>query len=200
MKLGLITDIHESLEYLRAALQHFQQEEIEQLILIGDVFEQGRHIRETCKLLAQENAIGVWGNHDFGLSCQPTAELREKFGSQVIEFMTSLQPRLTVEECHFTHVEPWLDPEVLQDLWYFEGSPDEHGKLARIFNSVPDRILFSGHYHKWLLATPNGILDWKGDVSVSLSEGRFYVVIGALCEGGYAMLETESWELTPFQL
>jgi hypothetical protein len=59
-----------------------------------------------------------------------------------------------------------LNPEEVADLWYFEGPPDEHGKLERIFNAVPNRLMFAGHYHKWLLATPGRIEDWNGDGSV----------------------------------
>lgn len=198
MKLGLITDIHEHVDHLRAALQRFQTERVDQIIVIGDVFEIGQQIEETCRLLAEANVIGVWGNHDFGLCVEPSDELRIKYGPDVIGFMTSLKPRLDVAGCHFTHVEPWLNPEDVVDLWYFEGPPNEPGKLNRIFEAVPNRLMFGGHYHSWLLVTPDGINGWSGQCPVSLAEGRHFVVIGALCEGKYAILDTVSWELVPF--
>ena len=45
---------------------------------------------------------------------------------------------------------------------------------------------------------PDGISEWSGDRPVRLDSGRFFVVIGALCQGRYAVLNTESWELVPF--
>jgi hypothetical protein len=111
--------------------------------------------------------------------------------------MASLRPRLDVAGCHFTHVEPWLNPESLADLWYFEGPPDQHGKLARIFAAGPHRIMFAGHYHKWLLTRPAGIDLWRGDRTVRLDDGRYFVVIGALCDGYYALFDTDSSELVP---
>lgn len=198
MKLGLVTDIHEHVEYLQTALDRFQIESVDQVVVIGDVFRIGDRIEETCQLLKEANTIGVWGNHDFGLCVDPNEEFRTKYGNDVVDFMTSLKPRLDVAECHFTHVEPWLDPEDVTDLWYFEGPPDEPSKLDRIFKAVPNRIMFGGHYHSWLMATPDGIEDWSGEQRINLTEGRFFVVIGAICEGRYAIFDTKSSELVPF--
>ena len=197
-KLGLIADIHEQIEHLQTALSLFHSKGVDQIVVVGDVFEMGDRIEETCRLLAEAKAIGVWGNHDFGLCVDLDDEIREKYPSVVIDYMTSLRPRLDVGGCHFTHVEPWLNPEELADLWYFEGPPDEHGKLERIFNAVPNRIMFAGHYHKWLLATPDGINEWKGDSPIRLDHGRYFVVVGALCEGRFAIFDTETSELLPF--
>lgn len=200
MKLGLLTDIHEHVDHLQAALAHFRNEHVDQIVVIGDLFLQGNRLDETCRLLAEAGAVGVWGNHDFGLCICPTAESRRRYSPDVIRFMTSLQPRLSRWECYFSHVEPWLNPEKLDDLWYFEGPPDESQKLDRIFNSVPDRIMFSGHYHQWLLTRPQSVEDWHGECPISLSDGRFFVVVGALCEGHYAIFDTGTCELIPYRL
>ena len=199
MKLGLITDIHEQVELLRSALHRFDKERVDQVVVIGDVFEMGERIEETCRLLAEANGIGVWGNHDYGLCVDPDDEIREKYPASVIDYMTSLRPRLDVAGCHFTHVEPWLNTEDVADLWYFEGPPDEHGKLERIFNSVPNRVMFAGHFHKWSLATSDEITNWRGERPIRLLDhARYFVVVGALCEGRYAVFDTDTSVLMPF--
>jgi predicted MPP superfamily phosphohydrolase len=197
MKLGLITDIHEHVEHLKTALERFQEHHVDQIVMIGDVFEMGQRIEETCRLLAEASVIGVWGNHDYGLCFEPDDDTRAKYGEVTMSYMTSLRPRLVVEDCHFSHVEPWLNPEEIADLWYFEGTPDGHGKLARIFEAVTNRLMFAGHYHKWLLVRPDGIQDWDGTTPVLLNNGRYFVVVGALCEGRYAILDTDTSTLTP---
>jgi predicted phosphodiesterase len=151
MKLGLITDIHEQNDLLQIALRRFEQDQVDQVVVIGDLLLTGEQIHETCRLLSGAKAVGVWGNHDFGLCVEPDQEMVAKYGPAVIEYMTSLRPRFDIAGCHFTHVEPWLNPEDVLELWYFEGPPVEHGKLARIFDAAPNRIMFAGHYHKWLL-------------------------------------------------
>lgn len=201
MKLGLITDIHEQVELLRSALDDLQREQVDQIVVIGDVFETGKRIRETCELLDEAQVIGVWGNHDLGLCDNPSAALRSDYGDSAIDFMSSLKPRLEIEGCLFQHVEPWLDPNDIVDLWYFGGVPDTPEKVARIFQAVPNRIAFAGHYHRWLMATPDGVADWVGESIVRLAEpGRYFIVIGALCYGRYAVFDTETFELLPRQV
>jgi len=198
MKLGLITDIHEEAELLRLALERFANDQVDQVVVIGDVCRIGRHLEETCRLLSDAKAIGVWGNHDLGLCLDPDQETLAKYSATVIDFMASLRPRLEVGGCYFAHVEPWLNPEEIADLWYADGPPDEHQKLDRIFDAVPHRIMFAGHCHQWLLVTPQGIADWSGDTPLALSSAaRTFVVVGALCEGWSATYDTETTELVP---
>ena len=197
MKLGLITDIHEHVEHLRTALGRFSSEMVDRIVTIGDVFEMGQRIEEACQLLGQSRSVGVWGNHDFGFCCAPDDELRTRYPPVVIDYMASLRPRLEIDGCLFTHVEPWLDPENVADLWYFDGPPNEHGNLSRIFKAAPNRIMFAGHYHRWLLATPERIIPWTGEVPIRLHDGRYFVVVGALCEGQFATFDTQTSELCP---
>lgn len=201
MKLGLITDIHEQVGLLRSALDQLKREQVDQIVMLGDVLELGERMQETCELLADAQVIGVWGNHDFGLCDGPSPAIRERYGDTVIDFMSSLQPRLEIDGCLFQHVEPWLNPNDILDLWYFEGVPDTPEKVARIFQAVPNRLSFAGHFHRWLMVTPDGMTDWAGDTTVHLEEPeRYFVVIGALCYGRYAIFDTESFELVPRQI
>ena len=201
MKLGLITDIHEQVSYLEIALDELERQGVDQIVVMGDLFEMGERLEETTDLLSRAGAIGVWGNHDFGLCVDVEEDLRARYAGSVLEFMARLRPRLTIEDCHFTHVEPWLNPEELTDLWYFQGIPDDAEKLARSFDALPHPIMFVGHFHRWQLATPAGPLDWRGDSAVILGrDERYLVVVGALCEGHFAVFDTESWELRPYKV
>lgn len=199
MLLGLLTDIHEHVEHLTAALARLQQLRVDQVMLIGDVAATGERICKTCALLAGANAVGVWGNHDYGL-CLPTDQVRAKYSRSALDYLAMLRPRYEIEGCYFAHVEPWLDPEVIADLWYFDGVPDEPSKLARIFAAVPHRVIFAGHFHSWLRATPDRLHDWAGQESICLAEGRHFVVVGALCDGHFATFDTVTSELTPLRI
>lgn len=138
------------------------------------------------------------GNHDFGLCLSPNDQASRKYGEVVTAYMASLLPRLVREDCYFAHIEPWLDPEDLDDLWHFEGPPVTQSQRDRIFDAVPNRLMFAGHYHTWMLVRQDGVSDWDGRSPVRLSEDRFFVIINALCEGSYAVLDTSSNLLTPF--
>src|SRR5262249_23263317 len=87
MKLGLITDIHEHVDHLRTALDRLHSEQVDQIVMIGDVFETGQRIEETCQLLAESHSVGVWGNHDFGFCVALDHELRRRYRPVVIDYM-----------------------------------------------------------------------------------------------------------------
>jgi hypothetical protein len=200
MKLGLLTDIHTHVYHLQAALDRLQAERVDQVVVLGDVIDLfGRFdgIEETCRLLAEANAAGMWGNHDYGLCVEPDAGVRSRYPAAVLEFMATLRPRLELGGCFFSHIEPWLNPEYMPDLWYGGGPPDSPDKLARIFNAVPHRMIFAGHYHTWLAATPDGVIGWDGTTRLVLDKGRHFIVVGALCEGNFATFDTVTAELVP---
>ena len=199
MRLGLLADIHEHTRELRKALDVLGQHGAERFVVLGDVFGTGKRIEQTVGLLREVGAVGVWGNHDLGLCFDPDDAVCERYSADVLRFMGSLQPHLEVEGCLFSHVEPWLDPHRIEDLWYFHGPPDSPEKLARSFGAVPHRVLFTGHLHRWLLGTPEGLTDWHGEWPVCLDGGRRYlVVVHAVWDGRCALFDTRTGELTPF--
>jgi hypothetical protein len=200
MRLGILADIHEELPFLRWSLEFFPSLGVDRIIVLGDIHCLGKHLAETVALLAAANATGVWGNHDFGLCRDVPPRLRDRYAGPVLDYMGALQPRLEVADCLFSHVEPWLDPESVEDLWYFDGPPDTPEKATRSFAAVPHQHLFVGHYHRWLMATPSGMLAWQGEGPVVLSPGRFLVAVGAVCAGQCAVFDTETRVLLPCDL
>jgi hypothetical protein len=199
MKLGILADIHEHVEELRKTIHLLRKAGAERFVILGDICGMGDRLDETIELLREVEAVGVWGNHDFGLCFRPADVVRHRHSAAVLDFMGGLRPSLEIDGCLFTHVEPWLDPHKVEDLWYFEGSPDSREKLARSFAAVPQRVLFIGHMHRWLLATPDGILPWRGDQRVRLDrDNRHLIVIHAVCRGRCALFETNANELVPF--
>src|SRR5262245_33561864 len=199
MKLGLLADIHEHTRELQKAIAVLHQHGAERFVVLGDVFETGKRIEQTVRLLQQIEAVGVWGNHDIGLCFDPSDEVCQRYSAEVLGFMGGLQPRLEIDGCLFTHVEPWLDPHLVEDLWYFHGPPDSPEKLTRSFAAMPHQVMFIGHLHRWLLGTPEGLLSWRGEDRVCLdSERRYLVVVHAVWDGKCALFDTDTRELIPF--
>jgi hypothetical protein len=199
MKLGLLADIHEHTRHLQKAIALLQQQGAEQFVVLGDVFDTGKRIEQTVRLLQQVEAVGVWGNHDVGLCFDPSEAVCKRYPAAVLDFMGRLQPHLEIDGCLFTHIEPWLDPHLVEDLWDFHGPHDSPEKLARSFAAVPHRIVFIGHLHRWLLGTPGGLLPWRGESSVSLDRhNRYLVVVHAVWHGKCALFDTVTNDLVPF--
>ena len=201
MLLGLLADIHEAVEPLREALGLFERHGVEEVVVLGDICRMHRRLEETVALLHQARAVGVWGNHDFGLCREVTDDVRQRFSSAILDYTTTLGATYVREDCLFTHVEPWLDTNDITQLWYFEPSPQTPAEFARSFNAVSQRVLFSGHVHRWTLATPEGIVEWTGKTPIRLEPpGRYFVTIGAVVAGHAAIFDTITGDLIPLRM
>ena len=197
MRYGLLADIHEDLPFLVAALATFRREDVDRVIVLGDVFETGRGLEPTTALLREARAEGVWGNHDFGLCYHPAEQVSARFSAECMGYMATLQPRLEFEDCLVTHVEPWRDAEDIYELWSFESD-----YLPRkSFEALPHRIMLHGHHHRWKVSTPEGPHPWDTVHPLPLDPRRRYLIqVGAVFDGRCGILDTTANLLFPFDL
>src|SRR4051812_18678327 len=96
MRIGLLTDIHEEVGWLRLALERFRRERVDQVVFLGDVCCTGERLAETVDLLATANPVSVWGNHDYGLCGEPEPRDRQRYAAPVLDFMATLRHRQEV--------------------------------------------------------------------------------------------------------
>ena len=66
--------------------------------------------RTRCPGLRQANAAGVWGNRDIGLCHRVEGRARARSPAAALDHLAALRPRPVVGGCHFSHVEPSVDP------------------------------------------------------------------------------------------
>jgi hypothetical protein len=201
MRIGIVADIHEAIEPLQRALVEFRRRQVDLVVSLGDAcdtFSPVGRASEVVALLQGAGAVGVWGNHDVGLCCDVTEQLRGQAAPDVLNYMAGMQPQLVVAGCRFSHVEPWLDARRIEDLWYFDGPPDTPEKAARSFAAVPERHLFVGHFHRWLVMTPFGQVEWNGKAPLTLDgESKYLVVIAPVFNGWCAIFDTVETTLIP---
>ena len=204
MRIGIVTDIHDEADKLAAVLAVLQSRGVDAVVSLGDTSDlHGRweDVRGVAAALKASGAIGVWGNHDHGLCRDVSEETRERFPAETLDYMATMRPRLDLGGCHFTHVEPWLDTEKIEDLWCFDGRPEDPDRLARSVAAVPHRALFIGHFHRWLALTDRGAVRWDGTTSLTFEPDRRYlVVVGPLFRGDFAIIDTDRWVLEPLRL
>lgn len=199
MRLGLLADIHEEIELLDRAVARLRAAGVDRFLLLGDLFETGKRLEALVEHLEPLDAIGVWGNHDFGLCREVTAWVKERFSPRVLDYFARLRPRIELDGYLFQHVEPHLDPEKIEDLWGLEA--DEPYDPARDFAATGFRAAFLGHRHRWSAVDPEGPLDWDGRTPLLLDPGRRHVVIIHAVQQGYcACLDTTRGEVAPFRV
>jgi Calcineurin-like phosphoesterase superfamily domain len=201
VKLGIVSDIHEAVELLRRALERFEREAVDRVVLLGDVFETGPRIDETVDVLLEAGVEGVYGNHDYGLSVDPDEYIRSRFSRKVLDFMTSLRPRLEIDGCLFAHREPWLDCSILSQIWHVDEQELTPALIARSFQATPHRSIFVGHFHRWHAFGREAPLPWEGREPLALPhDGPTLVVVHAVCDGFAATFDTTSRLLAPIDL
>jgi len=200
VRLGILADIHEAIEPLTEALDIFRQQGVDRLITLGDICAMGLRLLPTVQILQEAGVEGVWGNHDYGLCGHLAEEDRVRYDPALLAWFETLQGRLEVADCRFCHIEHWLDADRLEHLWYFEDQPDSIERAARSFQAVPQRLLFMGHLHRWLVVSETEVLPWDGDRPLVLAPPqRYLVVVNALLRGHFATYDTETFILTPFR-
>lgn len=204
MHVGIVADIHDAVKPLRTALSLLRERGVEHVVTLGDAFDSfhpGGPSAEVAALLREAGAIGVWGNHDVGLSHEVTEQMRAGADHALLAFAARLEPQLVLERCRFSHIEPWKDPRRLEDLWGSAQAPDTTERAQRSFEAVPERIIFLGHFHRWLAMSSTGRIEWDGVRPITLSEpDRYLVVVSAVVDGWCAMFETERSILVPIPL
>ncbi len=204
MRIGIVTDIHDESALLAEALAVLRAEGVDVIVSLGDTSDlhgKREDVAGVAALLRQYGAVGVWGNHDHGLCRDVSDETRALFPAETLDYMAGMCPRLELAGCHFSHVEPWLNPESIEDLWCFHGKPEDPERLAKSFAAIPHRFAFMGHCHRWMAATESGRVAWKGTSPLTFEAGnRYLVVVGPLFSGAFALLDTDRGILEPHQL
>src|SRR5579883_295299 len=204
MRIGIVTDIHDQVELLKQVLAVLREDRVDAIVTLGDntdLFGKWNEAQAVADLLREAGVVGVWGNHDFGLCRNVKEETRFNFLRRTLDYFATLQPKLELGGCHFSHIEPFLDPELPGDLWTFEGRPEDDDRLARSFTAIPHRVACIGHFHRWLAVTETGRVEWDGTSPLHFEYGkRYLVVVSPLFRGEFAVIDTDRWILEPRKL
>jgi len=200
MRIGIIADIHEDLPALDAALDLFAREGVGRVVVLGDLFFNGTHVAETVDRLRAAGAVGVFGNHDLGVCLDPDPEVRASHPARVFEFTRTLAARMEVADCLFCHGLPHWD--ATDALAYYGDHPaDSAASRAGAFAATGSRMIFVGHFHRWLCATPAGIVPWDGTTPLVFDpRDRYLVVVAALEQGWCATYDPATLRLVPFRV
>ncbi len=204
MRIGIVTDIHDETALLADVLATLRADGVDAIVSLGDTSDlhgKWQDVAGVAALLKRYGAVGVWGNHDHGLCRDVGDDARAHFPAAALDYLATMQPRLELGGCHFSHVEPWLDPEKVEDLWCFEGRPEDDDRYPKSFAAFRHRAAFMGHCHRWLAVTEVGRVAWDGTTTLHFAPGkRYLVVVAPVFNGAFAVLDTERWVLEPRQL
>ena len=64
MKIGIVSDVHSNMDALKAALDYLDEQQVEQIVCLGDVVGYGPSPNECCEMLRELNAVTLLGNYN----------------------------------------------------------------------------------------------------------------------------------------
>ncbi len=175
---GIFADVHGAQRTLAGALVACRAAGVEQIALLGDLFDRIEQADACASALAGWPTIGVWGNHEREIALAASTE--GALAPATVALLTGLREELVVEEARLTHeAAHWGYSAALARLV-------AHRAAAA---PAPDaaRITFAGHTHHRAARDERGPLD-VGRGTLTLDPARRYLINpGALAVGQYAI-------------
>ena len=86
-QIGILSDIHATPDPLREALDLFEQEQVDEIICVGDISGYGDDLDTTLQILMKTDCHIISGNHDEWLLRAPSREKKNGW----IHFLTACQ-------------------------------------------------------------------------------------------------------------
>ncbi len=151
MKYGIYSDIHANLEALKAVMNSMDGRGVERKVCLGDAVGYGPFPNECIKVIEQESAVAILGNHDSVALGRESSDQFNYFAKNAIEWTREvLSPESTdtmqkwpylVEEppVTFVHASPRSPAD-----WTYIATLDE---AVDAFSYFQQRICFIGHTH-----------------------------------------------------
>lgn len=163
MKILVFTDLHGSLNALKALIQTQDFKTADQVIFLGDAVMGCSRPNECIDLLRELNIICVLGNNDSYLCCGIDPDDKPKFTRTKLNQMEWMDAHVTKENKEF--VASWPYSYVIKDeslTFYFTHYPWTKNKLnvvdepfikclyarEKLFRNIKADYYFFGHEHK----------------------------------------------------
>ncbi len=212
MKLGLISDIHGNLPGLRACCEYLEEENVDEIVCLGDLVQFGPFPSEVISFIREHEIDTVQGNCDrtIGRGRPDTGDEFENFhweafGAESLQwtdeqlsreekhFLSKLPPEIIIEMeskiIHCTHASPGRITEAVS-----EGVANEI--YDNLLWSNPCSVLAVGHSHGLFLAvSPSGMIVNPGSVGGGTLPGQATLSMVEVGETGRISI---SWQRIPF--
>jgi predicted phosphodiesterase len=210
MRYGILSDIHANLEAYEAVISALKEEQLDKLIIVGDIVGYGADPKECISLTKSLSAGIVCGNHDRAAAGFMDTNWFNDYARKAVLWTQSV---LSEEEKQFLR-EPGLIFED-ENIIAVHGSLDEPQKFNYIFEfDEADRTFlkmgkkpcFIGHSHSPAIIMKDRIKGINAifKEEVELEEGRKYIInvgsVGQPRDGdnraSYAIYDVNSRKVT----
>ena len=150
MKIGLISDVHATVEPLREALTLFRQNHVDTTICVGDIAGYGEELDQTVKVLIESKCQTISGNHDIWYLSASVPEEKK----WIKDFFSTLPATLDFsaygKQIHVVHASPpdsnMKGIKLLDE--HGEIMPDRKAQWSKNLEKFDYDVLIVGHTHQ----------------------------------------------------
>jgi putative phosphoesterase len=153
MRIAVIADIHGNLPAFEAVLADIETQDVEEIIVAGDILNGGPYVREILDILYTRKLRAVKGNHEDYI-LHNRLVIAEK---RTPEFLTSYWTALQLSAADWDYIDNLPVSIELDDLVIFHASPDnlsggimpfhDDAKIAERFAGVHQKVIATAHTH-----------------------------------------------------
>jgi predicted phosphodiesterase len=208
MRFAFISDIHANLEALEAVFEDIDNQNIDEVICLGDIVGYGANPNECCDLVSRRCPVTLLGNHDAAavdqLSTQHFnihAKIAIEWTAQALKkdsksFLSSLPFKATKPDLTLVHATPY-EPH----MWYYITSLEEAAFNFQFFDT---QVCLVGHTHIPIIIVldENKELYVHQDSTINLRDvngSRLLINVGSVGQprdrnpmSSYSILDTET--------
>lgn len=213
MRYALISDIHANLEALEVVVEDIDEQNINEIICLGDIVGYGANPNECIELVKKKCSIVLQGNHDaaaievlsthhFNIHAKIAIEwTTQELKKEHKEWLYGLPLISSKENMTVVHATPY-EP----NMWYYITSLEEAAFNFKYFNTD---LCFVGHTHIPIIIGLEGeeeiyvhqdtYINFKDDGEL---KHRYLINVGSVGQprdrnpkACYAILDTEAFEL-----
>lgn len=184
MRFGIVADIHANLEALNVALNTLEEEDVDQIICLGDIVGYNANPRECLAIIMDKNIPAIRGNHERYL----IGNTHESLKDDTLRMVEWTREQLTEEQYLYLENMP---NKMQHELGFLitHGSPrnkDEY--LIKLHSFIANlklmeekyshiNICFHGHTHlPSVMARGHIVQDIHEDVIVKLDQEKIYLI------------------------
>lgn len=215
MRYAFISDIHANLEALEAVLEDIEEQNINEIICLGDIVGYGANPNECIELVEKKCSIILQGNHDaaaievlsthhFNIHAKIAIEwTTQELKRENKEWLYNLPLISSKENMTFVHATPY-EP----NMWYYITSLEEAAFNFKYFDTD---LCFVGHTHIPIIIGLEGEEEIyvHQDTSISFNQQnsepkrRYLINVGSVGQprdrnpkACYSILDTEKLEFS----
>ena len=150
MKIGLISDVHATVEPLNEALILFRQNRVDTVICAGDIAGYGEELDQTVKLLIESECQVITGNHDVWYCDEPGDEEKKWIKDYFSSLPETLDFSADGKHLYVVHASPPSSNRKGINLLDEHGHvmPEREAQWKNTLENFGYDVLIVGHTHQ----------------------------------------------------